>query len=154
MGGPKNENCATVSCRLKEVQSCVKMFLLSFENDYLIFSLPTKNVHYGQCNMYFSQPFPKPGRNAFTILCKCPIKDRQMRLPLGIKLVRDSRRFTASPILRAFICSSTFVMKPVRSTLDFKIYSTGWGRKMSHRKEAEDGPHLHPHPVLYYSSAR
>ena len=44
------------------VLSCVKAFLLSFENHSVNVPLPTPKLHYGaiQC---FSQPFPKPGRN-------------------------------------------------------------------------------------------
>ena len=42
------------------IQSCVKTFLLNFENHYQNVPLPTQNSTMAQ---YFSQPFPKPGRN-------------------------------------------------------------------------------------------
>ena len=51
---------APTSCRI--VQSCVKTFLLSFENPAQNVPLPNPNCTTGQ---HFSQPFPEPCRNVF-----------------------------------------------------------------------------------------
>ena len=50
----------------RQVQSCVKTFPLSPRNTLTMF-----RCHPQKCTMaqYFSQPFPKPGRNVFTLLC-------------------------------------------------------------------------------------
>ena len=48
------------------VWRCVKIFLLCSENHPKSFLLPRQNCIMAQ---YFSQPFPKPVRNVFTLLC-------------------------------------------------------------------------------------
>ena len=58
-----------------DIQSCVKTFLLSSENRPQNVLLPTQKCTIAQ---YFSQQFPKPGRNVFTRHCRI----RKYKLPI------------------------------------------------------------------------